>query len=155
MKEQFVESWRINNRVNLMLLDGIPEEALKATLSKRGGGTPLKQFAHIQNVRFWRLESIDPQLVIGQTKFSLKELPDQEEIRYKLIESSDAIGKILEKGYEEEGVVKGFRRGVFVLQSYLIAHESHHRGNIMLTLKQCGYKLPKSLTYGIWDWNKI
>ena len=138
-----------------MLLDGIPEEALNATLSKRGGGTPVKQFAHIQNVRFWKMEGIDRKLITGQTKFSLKEPLSREEIRYKLIESADAICKILEEGYKKDGAVKGFRRGVFVLHSYLIAHEAHHRGNIVLTLKQCGYKLPKSLTYGIWDWNKI
>lgn len=37
----------------------------------------------------------------------------------------------------------------------LIAHESHHRGSILLTLKQTGHKLTDELKWGLWDWNKL
>ena len=39
MKEQIIETWHINNRVNLMLIDAIPDEGLNCTLSKHGGRT--------------------------------------------------------------------------------------------------------------------
>ena len=39
MKDQIIETWHINNRVNLMLIDAINEEGLNCTLSKRGGRT--------------------------------------------------------------------------------------------------------------------
>lgn len=48
----------------------------------------------------------------------------------------------------------GSKRGLGVSVAYFIAHESHHRGSIMLTLKQCGHKLDKSTSYGIWDWDR-
>jgi uncharacterized damage-inducible protein DinB len=35
----------------------------------------------------------------------------------------------------------------------LIAHEGHHRGHAMLTLKQCGIKLPDVLKWGLWEWS--
>lgn len=38
---------------------------------------------------------------------------------------------------------------------YFIAHDSHHRGNILLTLKQCGHAPPQDVRYAIWDWDKI
>lgn len=126
MIEQFIETWRINNRANLILLDGISEEGLHLTLSKRGGGTPAKQFAHIHNVRFWKLEKIAAGLANELEKLSLKEELSHEFLRYNLIESSEAMAKVLREGFANDGVVKGFRRGVTTLQGYLISHESHH-----------------------------
>lgn len=36
-----------------------------------------------------------------------------------------------------------------------IVHESHHRGGILLTLKECGHKLDQPTQYAIWEWDKI
>jgi len=69
--------------------------------------------------------------------------------------SAERIGKVLEEGIKKNGEIKGFKRGVVTLLGYFISHEGHHRGNILLTLKNCGYKIPDALKYGIWDWNKI
>jgi hypothetical protein len=30
-----------------------------------------------------------------------------------------------------------------------------HRGNILLTLEQCGHKLAQDAAYAIWDWEKM
>lgn len=38
---------------------------------------------------------------------------------------------------------------------YLVAHESHHRGNILLTLKTSGHKLDQDTSYAIWNWDKM
>ena len=38
---------------------------------------------------------------------------------------------------------------------YLVAHESHHRGNILLTPKTSGHKLDKDASYAIWNWDKM
>ncbi|MFI5136014.1 MAG: hypothetical protein ACHQD9_09195, partial [Chitinophagales bacterium] len=48
---QLLEAWRINDRVNLMMLDTISDEGLNSTLSSRGGRTIALQFVHVHNVR--------------------------------------------------------------------------------------------------------
>lgn len=58
--EQLVEAWNTNNRISLFLLDRISEEGLELTYSKRGGGTPVKQFAHMHNIRYEKLEQMAP-----------------------------------------------------------------------------------------------
>ena len=50
---------------------------------------------------------------------------------------------------------RGFKKGLPAYLAYFVAHESHHRGNILLTLKQCGHNLDKDLRYQIWDWDRI
>ena len=155
MIENIIKTWNINNRVNLMLLEAISEEGLRCTLSKRGGGTPAKQFAHIHNVRLYRLENYAKELFKGQTKIPLDSKIDKKILKNNLTKSALAISKFIEHSTDAEGNIKGFKRGVIAFLGYSISHESHHRGSILLTLKQCGIKLPKEITYGIWEWNKI
>jgi len=138
-----------------MLIDAISDEGLHCTLSKRGGGTPAKQFTHLHNLRLWRLDKVDKELLKGQTKIDTAGTIDKALLKKRLSESGAAIAKIIEKGIGDGGKIKGFKRGVIAFLGYMISHESHHRGNILLTLKQCGHKIPKDIQYGIWAWNQI
>ncbi len=155
MIKQIIETWHINNRVNLMLLDAISEEGIQCTLSKRGGGTPAKQFAHIHNVRLYRLENYAKEIYETQKKIELKSKITKELLNKRLTDSASAVERWIKEESDADGKIKGFKKGTVVFLGYIISHEAHHRGNILLTLKQCGYKLPAEITYGIWAWNQI
>jgi uncharacterized damage-inducible protein DinB len=34
----------------------------------------------------------------------------------------------------------------------MTSHESHHRGQIMLTLKQAGHPVDRKVAFGLWEW---
>ena len=155
IEKQVLETWFINHRTNLMLIDALTEESLSFTTSKRGGGTIGHQLAHMYNVRFWKLEKFEKSLVQDLTTIKAEDNKTLKMLRDCHIVSADLIGKILEKGLQQDGKVKGFKRGVVPLLGYLISHEGHHRGNILLTLKQSAFTIPDTLKYGIWEWNKI
>jgi uncharacterized damage-inducible protein DinB len=36
--------------------------------------------------------------------------------------------------------------------TYFVAHEAHHRGQIVMVARQLGYRLPQSVTAGLWQW---
>ncbi len=156
MINQIIETWFINNRVNLMLLDAISEEGMECTLSKRRGRNVALQFAHLHNVRLYRFERYAKDMLIGQEKIDPKATFDRELLKIRLIESADAMAEWIRNTADPEtGKIKGFKRGVIAMLGYYINHDAHHRGSILLTLKENGHAVPKDIRNGIWAWNKI
>lgn len=58
------------------------------------------------------------------------------------------------RSWNDGGKVKGFKKGVILFLGYFILPESHHRGNMILTLKQSGEKIPDSVEWELWEWGK-
>jgi uncharacterized damage-inducible protein DinB len=70
-----------------------------------------------------------------------------------LTESGELVSRCIQKA-ASGAKVKTFKRGLVVAVTYLISHDSHHRGSILLTLKECGQKVDQDTRYGIWDWER-
>lgn len=155
MEEDLLEAWRTNNRINLHLIDHISDEGMKCTLSKRGGRDVALQFAHMHNVRLWHLEKRAKDLAQGLVQFPSKISPGKDELRQALNASSAALETFLADLLAGKPKRRGFKKGIFTTLSYFVSHESHHRGSILLTLKQCGHKLDQNTQYAIWGWDQM
>ncbi len=151
MEEQLLETWQIHNRINFYLLDAVEPAAL-SSLSASKGRTVAEQFAHIHNVRLMWLKSAAPELLAGLQKVEKENAADKKLLRKSLADSGDAIEALLAKSLKEGGKVKGFKPHATAFLGYLISHESHHRGQIILSLKQAGKVLDKKILFGIWEW---
>jgi uncharacterized damage-inducible protein DinB len=149
--QAFVETWEIHNRINLYLLDAVEPAAL-VSLSASKGRTVGEQFAHIHNVRLMWLKSASPDLLEGLLKIEKEQATDKKLLRKGLTDSGSAIKSLLTQSLGNSGKVKGFKPHVAAFLGYLISHESHHRGQIILSLKQAGKVLDKKILYGIWEW---
>jgi len=143
------ETWQIHNRINLYLLDGIDEVHL-ADVSASKGRTVGEQFAHMHNVRLMWLKASEPALLDGLVKIE-KEQINREVLKAALIAGGTAIDQLFEKT-AVDGKIEGFKPHAAGFLGYLISHESHHRGQIMLTLKQSGHPVDKKIQFGIWEW---
>jgi uncharacterized damage-inducible protein DinB len=152
--EGLIEAWRVNNRINLFLIDRITDAGMASTTSTRGGRNVARQFAHLHNNRVDFLIHHAPRdLSDGLTKFEGSYSPGKEELKAALETSAEAIARLLARSLDQGGTVRALRRGVFAAFGYLVAHDSHHRGSILLTLKLTGNKLDSDAQYLIWDWN--
>ena len=128
---------------------------MKCTLSRRGGRDVALQFAHIHNVRVWHLEKRAKDLSKGLSKFESKVSPKKTELKKALTASSRAVESFLGDVLSGKPRRRGFKKGLFTTLSYFVAHESHHRGSILLTLKECGHSVDNASAYAIWGWDQM
>ena len=151
MEQQLLETWQIHNRINLYLLESIEPESLP-DVSASKGRTVGEQFAHMHNVRLMWLKSAMPELLEGLEKVEKDASLDKGSLANALSQSAVAIERLLSDALRSGGKVKGFKPHAAAFLGYLISHESHHRGQIALSLKQSGTPLDRKVAYGMWEW---
>ncbi|HYF31685.1 MAG TPA: DinB family protein [Chitinophagaceae bacterium] len=145
-----VETWHISHRINEYLLSGIQEPHL-ADISLAKGRSVGHQFAHMHNVRLMWVQASAPDLLPGLQKID-KEIIITKKVLLDAFEiSSEVIAEILKRGIET-AKVKGFKPTPEAFLGYMISHESYHRGQIVLALKENGHLPDKKILYGMWEW---
>lgn len=150
LEEQLLDTWAINQRINVYLLDAIAPEALTGVSASKGRSVG-QQFAHMHNVRLMWLEAADKALYETQAKLEKGEMHDKARLREALEDSGRAIAELLRKGFES-GRIKGFKPHPAAFVGYLLSHEGYHRGEIGIILTQSGHPLDQKVAYGLWEW---
>jgi uncharacterized damage-inducible protein DinB len=84
----------------------------------------------------------------------------RKEVIRALSRSSQAMLKLLIACIDNGGKLPStpawlnFPNDVVHFLSYFIAHEGHHRGQIILLARQLNQRLPAEVTNGVWQWKK-
>ncbi len=146
------DTWHVNNRVILRLLDALTDEQLAATILPRGKAVT-SYFVHIHMARFYWLERRASALAKR-----LKKIPggtaSRVVLRQALIDSGEAMGELFAEA-ERTGRIKGVKLGPVAFLGYALTHEGHHRGQILLHLKIAKLPLERAISDSLWYWNKI
>ena len=127
MKEQLIDAWQINNRMNLLFIDTIDDEGMQKTLGPRRGRTVYLQLVHVHNVRMGWIE-VAAKDIFKKYKQLDKEAPyDKKHLRKSFEQSGRSVEELIDRSWNDGGKVRGFKKGLIPMISYLIAHEAHHR----------------------------
>lgn len=152
MTYSLADTWGVNNRVNLLLFDALTEEQLAYTPNPRARNIA-EQFAHMHNVRRTWLEAGWPAEAKTLAKLE-KGAVKRGAIREALEASGKLVGYWIAEG-ERTGKMKAAKGGPALFCGYMLAHEAHHRGQVILHLKYSRLPVDRDLAFSIWEWEKI
>ena len=151
LHDRIVATWRRNNDVLIFLLSNIPPKGFSAVPSGSKGRDVTAQFAHLARVRAGWVEYFNTNKYPKVPRYDKTRPPTKAQLRKALTESSRGVEQFLRKALAGEAKPKMFGGDVVRWCGYLIAHESHHRGQILLALKQNGLRLPEKISLeGVW-----
>jgi uncharacterized damage-inducible protein DinB len=145
------DTWLLNNRVTLMLLDALSDEQLAFTNNPRARNIA-DQLAHLHNVRCMWLAVSAPAAAKGLEK--LEKGTTKAALKSALETSARAMADCIAEA-EKSGKMKGYKRGPTAFFGYALAHEAHHRGQIILHLKYAKMPVDRMLGFGLWEWEKL
>lgn len=146
-----IGAWRINERINQFLIEQLSDEAWFARPPAGKGRTIGAIFAHIHDVRHMWAQTVAKDLPLFAK--ASREGFGRNEARKALAESGAAVERVLERGFGS-GRVSGFPPSAAAFFGYMMSHDAHHRGQVVMLARQAGYPVPTQAAFGLWDWSK-
>lgn len=154
LKKALLETFAINERANQILVGNTADAAWHGAPPSGKGRTIAEIAAHMHHVRLMWLSAADK-----SAKLPAKLQPDkvtEREVQASLKQSAAAVEALLQKALNDPaGKVPNFQPNVAAFIGYLVAHDSHHRGQISLLARQLGHPIDKKAAYGLWEWGSL
>jgi len=155
LKQAILHTYAINEAANQLLLRHISPRVWRAPLPEGYGKKTIATiFAHLHNVRrMWLKMTVRPRRLPAPLD---RRRCTKKQVARALSRSAADILKVVEAALaRDDGRLPHFPPNAVAFLSYLLAHDAHHRGQILLLARQLGYWLPGAARYGIWQWSKL
>lgn len=160
LRDTILAAWRTNQRVTLELVHDLPAPLWDTPIPGAPQRTVRTIAAHLHNARCSWVKTLGREHGIAAPLPVDRRRVARRELLAALKKSSRGIEAILELGLASDGRVppsKGYvwrnlSLDVGHVLTYFVAHEAHHRGQIVMLARQSGHRLPQATTGALWWW---
>jgi len=155
-----IEAWRTNNRATTYLVEQLPRDVWSASVPGVPRLSVRSVAAHIHNSRSRWIKSLGQGHGIEAPKLvDLRRVSPRELVR-ALGRSGKGIEALIQVGMASGGRLpratwQNFPRDLEHFLTYFVAHEAHHRGQLILIARQLGHRLPRAISESVWQWNRM
>jgi len=162
LRDTILDTWRTNNRVTVYLVEQLPPGLWGTGIPGAPRRTVRMILGHIHNARCMWIKTLGKELGITVPRSVDRRRVGRKELVPALERSSRGILSLLTLGCERGGRIppastyiwRNLPLDVGHVLGYFLAHEGHHRGQIVMTARASGYRLPLTVTAGLWQWTK-
>ena len=161
-REMLLAAWRTNNRVTSFLIENLPSELWAAKVPGAPRRTVRMILGHIHNARCMWIKTLGAEHGIVVPRVVNRHKVGPKELLPALRQSSRGILSLLTLGCDRGGSIptpsaytwRNLPLDVGHVLTYFVAHEGHHRGQIVMLARQSGFRLPVEITGGLWHFSK-
>jgi uncharacterized damage-inducible protein DinB len=162
LRDTILDTWRTSNRLTVYLVERLPPELWDCAVPGAPRRTIRMIAGHLHNSRCMWIKTLGRELGIPVPRSVDRRRVGRKELVPALERSSRGILRLLVVGCEQGGTIpaastyiwRNLPLDVGHVLAYFVAHEAHHRGQIVLVARALGYRLPSAVTEGLWQWTK-
>lgn len=157
-----LEPWHTNARVTERLVAALTGTLWESRIPGLERKTVGMLAAHLHNVRSRWIKTLG--VPLGVVRPPLVDLRRVKRLALvtALRGSARAIEQLLQRGLDAGGCVpstpvytwRNLPLDVGHVMAYFVAHEAHHRGQLVMVARQLGAPLPGAVVNGLWDWRR-
>jgi uncharacterized damage-inducible protein DinB len=157
-----LNSWKTNHQVTVFLVERLPREVWSAAVPGMPRRTVQMIAGHIHNARCMWIKTLGHEHGIKVPAAVDRHKVNPQSLIKALGQSSRGIVSLLKLGFENGGTIptsasyiwRNLPLDVGHVLTYFVAHEGHHRGQIVMIARQVGCRLPVEVTGGLWHFSK-
>ena len=161
LNDSLIGAWRTNARVTSFLVEGLPAALWPMPVPHMTRRTVRGIAVHLHNSRARWIRTLGTEHGVRAPELLSPHRASKREVIAALRQSSDGIEALLALGLAAGGDVPPSRAYVWRnlpldvghVLTYFVAHEGHHRGQLVLAARQLGLRLPRPVVDGLWQWN--
>jgi uncharacterized damage-inducible protein DinB len=160
LRPTILAAWRTNSLVTARFVEQLPAELWDFSIPGAPRRTVRTIAAHLHNARSRWIRTLGEEYGIAAPPLVDLRRVTRRSLLNALERSSRGIEALLAFGIAEGGQIPASKAyawrnlplDVGHVLSYFVAHEAHHRGQIVMVARQVGHRLPPDVTNGLWQW---